>query len=114
MKATGIAAPLNQLASLYNVQTAYYGAHHRRQQVSAESVLGILKVLGAPVASEKDIPSAIRERTLELRRRLMEPVTVAWNGERPKVKICCPAEPRRYPGDLPSGNGKRRANDLAR
>ena len=82
---------LNQLARLYNVQTAYYGVHHRRQQVSAESVLGVLKALGAPVAAERDIPSAIRERALSLRRRLTEPVTVAWNGQRPRVKVGCPA-----------------------
>lgn len=91
MNTDRITPQLNQLSRLYNVQTVYYGVHHRRQQVSAESVLGVLKALGAPVAGEKDIPSAIRERTLELRRRLVEPVTVAWNGERPRVKICCPA-----------------------
>jgi len=91
MNITRIKLHLNQLARLYDVQTAYYDVNHRRKQVSVESVMGILKALGAPVASEKDIASAIRERTLSLRRRLTEPVTVAWNGERPKVSICCPA-----------------------
>jgi 4-alpha-glucanotransferase len=90
MNTAKIVPNLNRLARLYNVQTAYYGVRHRRKQVSAESVLGVLKALGAPVASEKDIPSAIRERTLSLRRRLVEPVTVAWNGEQPKIKIGCP------------------------
>src|SRR4030042_5404701 len=78
------------LARLYNVQTAYYGVNHLRKQVAAESMLGVLKALGAPVVSEDDIASAIRERTLFLRRRLMEPVTVAWNGVRPVIKVCLP------------------------
>jgi 4-alpha-glucanotransferase len=83
---------LNQIAHLYNVQTSYYGVRHRRRQASVESVLGVLQALGAPVASGNDILSAVRERTLELKRRLVEPVTVAWNGERPKVRICIPVK----------------------
>ena len=91
MNTASIKPHLNQLARLYNVQTSYFDVNHRRKQVSAENVTGILKALGAPVASERDIASAIRERALFLQRRLTEPVTVAWNGERPKVSVCCPA-----------------------
>jgi 4-alpha-glucanotransferase len=83
---------LYRLAQLYNVQTAYYDVNHHRKQVSAEALLGVLKALGAPVASMNDIPSALRERRQSLRRRMMEPVTVAWNGERPIIKVCCPSE----------------------
>jgi 4-alpha-glucanotransferase len=82
---------LHQLAYLYNVQTAYYDLNHRRQQFSAESLLGVLKALDAPVNSMSDISSAIRERKLSLRRRMMEPVVVAWNGVRPEIKLCFPA-----------------------
>jgi 4-alpha-glucanotransferase len=83
---------LYRLAQLYNVQTAYYDVNHRRKQVSAEALLGALKALGAPVASMNDILSALRERRQSLRRRMMEPVTVACNGERPVIKVCFPPE----------------------
>src|SRR4030042_5871471 len=83
---------LKTLARLYNVQPSYYGMNHLRKQVAAESMLGVLKALGAPVASEDDIASAIRERTLSLRRHLMEPVIVAWNGASPVVKVCLPSK----------------------
>ena len=83
---------LHRLAQLYNVQTAYYDVNHRRKGVSAEALLGILKALGAPVASMDDIPSALRERKQSLRQRLVEPVTVSWNDERPVIRICCPSE----------------------
>jgi 4-alpha-glucanotransferase len=83
---------LYRLAHLYNVETAYYDVNQRRQQVSTESLLGVLKALGAPLASISDIPSALRERKQSLRQRLIEPVTVAWNGARPAIKVCFPTE----------------------
>ena len=83
---------LYRLAQLYNVQTAYYDVNHRRQQVSAESLLGVLKALGAPLTSMNDVSSALRERKQSLRQRLMEPVTVAWNGTRPVIEVCFPSE----------------------
>jgi 4-alpha-glucanotransferase len=82
---------LYQLARLYNVQTAYYDLHHRRQQASVESLLGVLKALGAPINSVNDVPSALRERRQALRHRVMEPVTVVWNGEKPTITVCLPS-----------------------
>jgi 4-alpha-glucanotransferase len=81
---------INELARLYNVQTAYYGLH-RRHQAPAESLLAVLKALGAPVAALNDVPSALRERRQSLYRRFLEPVTVAWNGELPTIKVCLPS-----------------------
>ena len=57
-----------------------------------ESLLGVLKALGAPLTSINDVSSALRERKQSLRQRLIEPVTVAWNGARPVVEVCFPAE----------------------
>jgi len=72
---------LHQLARLYGVQTAYYDVNHHRQQASEESLLAVLRSLGAPVASLQDVPSAWRERQQVLWQRVIEPVIVAWNGE---------------------------------
>ena len=81
---------LRQLARLYGVQTAYYDVSHRRQQASEESLLALLRSLGAPVGNVQDVPSAWRERQQILWQRVIEPVVVAWNGESLPVDICLP------------------------
>jgi 4-alpha-glucanotransferase len=82
---------LYRLARLYNVQTAFYGMRHRRYTTAADSLAAVLKALGAPVASPNDVPAALRQRTQDKWRQIMEPVTVAWDGERPVINITLPA-----------------------
>src|SRR5918999_6186913 len=72
---------LRQLASLYGVQTAYYDVLHRRRSASAESLLAVLPALAASIAAPKDAPAALRERKQEIWRRVLEPVSVAWEGD---------------------------------
>ena len=81
---------LHQLARLYGVQTAYYDVNHHRQQATEESLLAVLRSLGASVADLQDVPSAWRERQQVLWQRLIEPVVVAWNGEPLPVEIRLP------------------------
>jgi 4-alpha-glucanotransferase len=81
---------LNDLARLYNVQTSYFDLNHRRSVFSGECLMGVLKALGAPVNSINDVPAALRERRQSLCRRIIEPVTVIWNGALPEIKICLP------------------------
>ncbi len=83
---------LNRLARLYNVQTAYYGVGRKRVTASPETLLAVTKALGAPVKSFSDITSAIREKELSLKRRIIEPVTVVWEGARPEITITLPSE----------------------
>jgi len=82
---------LRRLARLYNVQTAYYDVAHHRQQASVEGLLAVIRALGAPVTSLDDIASVLRERKQALWQRMLEPVTIAWNGERPVIKVVVPA-----------------------
>jgi 4-alpha-glucanotransferase len=56
-----------------------------------ESLLAALKALGAPVTAPDDVPAALRERRQSLYRRVMEPVTVAWEGTPSEIKVCLPA-----------------------
>lgn len=81
---------LHQLARLYNVQAAYYDVSHNRQQAKAQSLLAVTKALGAPVLSFDDVSSALRERRQALRQRMLEPVTVAWNGNPSTIRVCVP------------------------
>ncbi len=109
MNAKALTGYLHQLAYLYNVQTAYYDTAHRRQQSSVEGILAVLKALGAPIASLKDVPSALRERRQALWRRTLDPVTVARDGERPVIKACLPVDfaDSRISGYLQTESGAR-------
>ncbi len=71
---------LHELAQLYGVQTAYYNGLHQRRTASKDVLLSVLKALGAPLEKPADVYSALRERRKELWRNIIEPVTVAWEG----------------------------------
>ena len=88
--ASGISL-LHKLAHLYRVQTAYYDVAHRRRPAPAESLLAVLRALGAHVETFNDVASAWRQRRQELWQRLLEPVTVAWHGEPPLVDVRLPS-----------------------
>jgi 4-alpha-glucanotransferase len=81
---------VHRLAHLYGVQTAYYDVFHRRQQAHIESLLAVLQLLGAPITTFQDIPSAYRERQQALWQRPLEPVVVAWESEPSLVDIRLP------------------------
>ncbi|MFC1939468.1 4-alpha-glucanotransferase [Chloroflexota bacterium] len=72
------------------MQTAYYDVFHRRQQASAEFLLVILRLLGAPITTFQDISSAYREQQQALWQRPLEPVVVAWGGEPSLVEVRLP------------------------
>jgi 4-alpha-glucanotransferase len=82
---------LNDLARLYGIQTAYYDTSHRWQRASAESLLAVLRVLGAPITTQQDVPLAWRERRQAIWRRLLEPVIVAWDGTAAAIKLRLPS-----------------------
>ena len=82
---------LNHLARLYGVQTAYYDDRHQRHPAPPESLLAVLRSLGAPVSTLKDAPAAWRERCQALWRRQLEPVVVTWDGKPLSVKIRLPS-----------------------
>lgn len=70
---------LHSLARLYGLQTAYYDVYHHRQQASTDSLLAVLRSLGASLATLQDVRSAWRERRQALWQRALEPVVVAWD-----------------------------------
>lgn len=82
--------PLSALARDYGIQTSYYDSEHRRQTVSRESIIGVLRALGA-IEEESDAGDALRERRLALWRRPIEPVFVAWDGLLEAIEVRLPA-----------------------
>lgn len=83
---------LLQLARLYNVQTAYTDLWRQRQQAGPEAVCAVLRALGAPVETLRDVPSALRERRQELWRQVCPPVLVAWEEAAPVLELRLPAD----------------------
>ncbi|MGH7795361.1 MAG: 4-alpha-glucanotransferase [Candidatus Binatia bacterium] len=87
-----MAAPdqLQNLARLYNLQTAYIDGLGQMRQAPPESILSVLTSLGAPVDSIHDVPGALRARRQALWQRGIEPVTIAWQDQPLKIKLWLP------------------------
>jgi 4-alpha-glucanotransferase len=83
---------LRRLAELYDVEPSYQNAEGRPVDSSAEGLLRVLQVLGAPVRTLADVPDAVRRRQQELCRRVVEPVVVAWDGLAVDLSLRLPAD----------------------
>ncbi len=72
---------LHRLAKLYGVQRAYSDViTGQRQTASLESLLAVLRALGAPLERLGDAAAAVQARQQALQQRWVEPVTVCWEG----------------------------------
>jgi 4-alpha-glucanotransferase len=91
MTAAGERAALERLAALYGVQTEYLDWRKERIQARTESLIAVLRGLGAPVERMSDVPAAIAQRERETWCRHVEPVLVAWDGALPSVELRLPA-----------------------
>ncbi|HVR44896.1 MAG TPA: 4-alpha-glucanotransferase [Thermoanaerobaculia bacterium] len=69
---------LRELALRHSIQLSYRDASGRKRRPGRDALLAALRCLGAPVESDADIASALRERRAEACRRGLEPVTVWW------------------------------------
>ena len=78
---------LRELARLYGVASSYMDIEGRRKQPTAEGLAGVIHALGAPLERFRDIADAIRERRQATWRRVLEPVTVAWDGHSAALEI---------------------------
>lgn len=86
--------PIAELARSCGIQTSYYDSEHIRRSVSRESVIAVLRALGAPVEDESDAAGALRERRRALWERTTNPVIVAWDGELDSIGLRLPAPAR--------------------
>ncbi len=83
--------PLRQLADSYGIEPGYHDDLWKWHDADPESVLAVLRVLGAPVRRGEDVPAALRERRQAAWRRPLEPVLVAWDGQAPEALLRLPA-----------------------
>ncbi len=80
-------AALHQLARLYGIQTAYYDMSRRRKRALADSLLAMLKALGAAIVTVNDVPNALREFNQYSWNQPVDPVTIVLDNNTPKLKI---------------------------
>jgi 4-alpha-glucanotransferase len=93
-------ADLRELARLYGVETSYDDAMGRHVEAGPESLLPVLRALGALLESEDGVAEALAERRQELAERVIEPVLVAWDGRAPEIVL-------RFGSDSGPGSGGR-------
>jgi 4-alpha-glucanotransferase len=72
---------LNQLARLYGIQTSFIDMAKQRRDADPESLLLVLRAMGAGVERFEDVGEALKRRQAELQKRAVEPVMVAWDGK---------------------------------
>jgi 4-alpha-glucanotransferase len=68
---------------MHGIQLSYTRVGGGRVVASRAALLAGLRALGAPVEGLADVPDAGRQRAQELARRVVEPVTLAWDGRLP-------------------------------
>jgi 4-alpha-glucanotransferase len=81
---------LGRLARAHGVQTAYYDIAHKRVHASPETLLAVLRALGAPLAKAEEARDALREHEQARWRRPCEPVVVAWDGGPAELSLRLP------------------------
>jgi 4-alpha-glucanotransferase len=89
--ATGDAEALHALATALGVQREWRAADGSRQVVSDETVLALVRLLGAEVGAIDDAPEALRAYEVARAETLIEPVVVQWGDTELVVDVRAPA-----------------------
>lgn len=83
---------LGALAEAWGVQVAHVDAFGEHREAEPEAVAAVLRALGAPLERPADAPDALRERARQVWTRMLEPVTVVWEGEAGEALLRLPAD----------------------
>ena len=83
---------LRKLATSYGVQTSYIDVHKKRVDCNPNSILAVLRSLGAPLERIDDAGDALRARRLALTQSVLPPVVPLWDDGVHGVRMTLPAE----------------------
>ncbi|MDH3283351.1 MAG: 4-alpha-glucanotransferase [Acidobacteriota bacterium] len=81
---------LEELCSLFGVETSFHDVDGRVREASESALVATLGALGAGLDSPGDAGDALHARRDALERRVIEPVTVAWDGSPPLLAMNVP------------------------
>jgi 4-alpha-glucanotransferase len=81
---------LHQLARSYAILTSYLDMDGQPILASDESLIAVLKVLGAKLDSARDAPQALLEKQLSDTRQILEPAIASWENEKPGFQLRLP------------------------
>lgn len=87
---TAAITPLRQLAALHGVQNTYHGIDREWKTSRTDTLVSILRALGAPVNTPDDAPTAVRECRQQQWRNISEPVVLAWDGTLESIALRVP------------------------
>lgn len=82
--------PLQRLARSYGVLTKYRDGFRETREPSEESVVAVLRSLGAPISGLHEVESALAERRRASWARPLEPVIVSWLGTSTSFQLRLP------------------------
>ncbi len=83
---------LDELAQCFGVSTSYQDVYKKRRDISVETVLAVLKVLGVDLPGVDKASEVLRAERLTRLERGIEPVIVDWEGESQNFPLTLPAE----------------------
>ncbi|MFO1463302.1 MAG: 4-alpha-glucanotransferase [bacterium] len=100
--------PLASLAQAFGLEGSYVDYEGQGRSAGDEVLFAALRALGAPLHSEAEVPTALRERNLRAWRRVLEPVSVAWADETAAFELRLPeaATTGTIPGELGLESGE--------
>jgi len=77
---------LRALAASHGIELRHEDGLEREVEPSTETLIRILRSLGASIESPSDAAELLRSRKVELTSRLLEPVSVAWTDRPPAIR----------------------------
>ncbi len=102
------ASPLERLARLHGLETRYRDTRGSWREAGPDTIMMVLGALGVdlePTGSTRALDAALEARKRELCTRLVEPVSVAWDGRADHLPIRLPTGSGRVP-ELGRGRSK--------
>jgi len=91
--------PLHELARLWGVRLSYTDAWGKEREASPETLLAILRALGAPLERLEEAEGAVRHRRRQLAARTLGPVSVVWEGGGAGLALTLPGDGARGPAE---------------